>query len=227
MLFRSKHFNARETLDAAKKWVEFVEDGNKMLLAMAGAMSTAEIGISLSEMIRSGKIHAISCTAANLEEDIYNLLANKEYEMVPQYRDLSPEQEVELRDRGLNRVTDTCIPEDVMRHIDDKIVGYWLEANEKGESHFPAEYFFRLIKEGILDEHRQIPREHSWVIAAYETGIPIYTPGWEDCTLGNSFAAEVLYGRVKNVNVVRHGIEQMTHLVRWYLENTKIGRAHV
>ncbi|HXT58074.1 MAG TPA: deoxyhypusine synthase family protein, partial [Pirellulales bacterium] len=102
-----RHFNARETVDAAKAWKQHLEQGGKMLLAMAGAMSTAELGISLAKMIRAGKIHAISCTAANFEEDVFNLVAHDEYRMVPHYRDLSPDDEQQLRDDGFNRVTDT------------------------------------------------------------------------------------------------------------------------
>src|SRR5687767_40488 len=112
-----RHFNARETVDAARAWKRHLDDGGKMLLALAGAMSTAELGISLSRMIREGKVHAISCTAANFEEDIFNLVAHREYKMLPNYRDLSPDDELELRNAGFNRVTDTCIPETVIRHI--------------------------------------------------------------------------------------------------------------
>jgi deoxyhypusine synthase len=216
-----RHFNARETLDAAKSYVEFLGKGNKMFLAMAGAMSTGEIGIILARMIREGKVHAISCTAANLEEDIFNLVAHDEYKVIPNWRALSDEDEVQLLQEGFNRVTDTCIPETVMKHIDTKMVGYWKEAAERGESYFPCEYFYRLIEDGVLEKHRQIPREHSWLIAAYEEGIPVYSPGWEDSTMGNSFASEVIGGRVQSHNAVRHGTEQMEHLVRWYAENTK------
>ena len=216
-----KHFNARETLDAAKAWVKHVDSGDKMLLAMAGAMSTAELGISLAKMIRAGKVHAISCTAANLEEDIFNLVAHNDYKVVPHYRDLSPQDEIELRDEGFNRVTDTCIPETVMRKIENVLLEYWIEAGKKGESHFPYEYVFRLIEEGVLDTAREIPREHSWVIAAHEMGIPIYSPGWEDSTLGNIFTARVMEGKVKSHHVVRSGTEQFEHLINWYTENDK------
>jgi deoxyhypusine synthase len=216
-----KHFNARETLDAAKGWVKHVDDGGKMFLAMAGAMSTAELGISLAKMIRAGKIHAISCTAANLEEDIFNLVAHGDYKMVPNYRDLSPQDEEELRDAGFNRVTDTCIPETIMRKVENDLLTYWKEAGEKGESHFPYEYVFRLIEEGIVDASAEVPREHSWVIAAYEMGIPIYTPGWEDSTLGNIFTARVMEGKVKSHNAMRSGTEQFESLIHWYLENDK------
>jgi len=214
-----RHFNARELLDAARAYRKHVEGGGKMLLAMAGAMSTAELGISLAKMIRAGKVHAISCTAANLEEDFFNLVAHDEYKMVPNYRDLSPEDEVKLRDAGFNRVTDTCIPESVMRHLERNLLEYWVEAAEKGESYFPHEYFFRLIDEGRLQPHFQIPAENSWALAAKEMKIPIYAPGFEDSTLGNIFAARAFEGTVSSHSVVRSGTEQMESLVKWYLQN--------
>ncbi len=214
-----RHFNARETLDAARGWMRHLEGGGKMLLAMAGAMSTAELGISLARMIRAGKVHAISCTAANFEEDIFNLVAHNEYRMVPHYRDLSPDDEVALRNEGFNRVTDTCIPETVIRHIEGKLLSYWTEAADKGESYFPHEYFYRLIREGVIDAVRQIPREDSWVCAAYDAGIPVYTPGYEDSTLGNIFAARVMEGEVKSHAAIKSGTQQMQHLVEWYLAN--------
>lgn len=221
MEYHFRHFNARETLDCARSWRSFLESGGKMLLAMAGAMSTAELGRSLAPLIRAGKVHAISCTAANFEEDLFNLVAHREYKLVPHYRDLSPQDELALRDAGYNRVTDTCIPETVIRHLEHKLLGYWSEAAERGESYFPQEYFYRLIEDGTLEKLRQIPREHSWVWAAYETGIPVYTPGYEDSTLGNIFAARVLEGRVKSHQAIKGGTAQMEHLVRWYLEQVE------
>jgi len=109
------HFNARETLSAAKAYRKHLDGGGKMLVSLGGAMSTAELGISLARMIREDKVHAISCTGANLEEDVFNLVAHNEYRVVPNYRDLSPEGEQELLDAGFNRVTDTwrakaCFP---------------------------------------------------------------------------------------------------------------------
>lgn len=216
-----KHFNARETVDAAKGWIKHLEQGGKMFLAMAGAMSTGEIGIILAKMIRAGKVHGISCTAANLEEDIFNLVAHKDYALVPHYWHLSVKEEVALRDKGFNRVTDTCIPETVMRHIEGKFIDYCAEAAKKGESHFPAEYFYRMMDEGFLDNIMQIPREHSWLIAAHEMNIPVYSPGWEDSTLGNIFTARTMEGKIKSHSAIRHGTEQFEHLIKWYLEQDK------
>lgn len=220
------HFNARETVAAARAYRQHLDEGGKMLVALAGAMSTAELGISLAEMIRQDKVHAISCTAANLEEDIFNLLAHDEYRMTPNYRDLNPADELQLRDEGFNRVTDTCIPETIMRHLEARLEGLWQKAADSGQPYFPFEFFYELLREGSLDEHMQARREDSWVVAAYEKNLPIYSPGFEDSTLGNIFAARVMQGRVKNHLAVRTGTEQMEHLVRWYLEqdaSSKIG----
>jgi len=217
------HFNAREVVDAARGWRELIDDGGEMLLAMAGAMSTGELGISLAEMIRRGKVHAVSCTAANLEEDVFNLFAHRDYEMVPHYRNLTPDDERALRNRGLNRVTDTCIPETVMRHTQSILMDMWKEAAERGEAAFPWEYVCRLLDREDLEEHYEIPRENSWVIAAKEKGIPVYSPGWEDSTLGNIFTAGVMRGTISSHRAVRSGTEQLEHLARWYRERADNG----
>jgi len=216
-----RHFNARETLDAARAFCRHVDGGGKMLLAMAGAMSTAEIGISLARMIRAGKVHAISCTAANLEEDLFNLLAHDEYEMLPGYLDLSPEQELDLRDRGFNRVTDTGIPETVFRHLESEFIDACKRLAEAGERRFPAEVFKELLLSGRLAPHYQIPPEHSWFLAAAEQGIPVYNPGFEDSTLGNIFTARVMQGELPHHQMLKSGTEQMERLAGWYRETDR------
>jgi len=217
-----RHFNAAAVLDAAQGWVEYLKKGNKMFLAMAGALSTGEIGISLSEMIRQGKVHGISCTAANLEEDIFNLVAHTHYKRVADYRDLSPQDELELKDRHLNRVTDTCIPEEeAIRRVAHRLYPLWEEADRAGKRFFPHEYFYQLIRRGALKEFYEIDPRNSWVIAACEKDIPIFTPGWEDSTLANGVVAEYKSGRFRGLDFIKSGLEQMSFLIDWYLENTR------
>jgi deoxyhypusine synthase len=208
-----RHFNARETLDAARAYRDHLFGGGQMLVALAGAMSTAELGISLARMIREGKVHAISCTAANLEEDVFNLVAHDEYEMLPNYRDLSPVAEARLRDRGFNRVTDTAIPETVFRHLEREFIEECRRAQAAGVRYFPYEIFKRILLDGRLERHFQIPREHSWLLAACEAGIPVYSPGFEDSTLGNIFAARVIQGELPDHLM----------LVGWYREHDAKG----
>jgi deoxyhypusine synthase len=217
-----RHFNARETVAAAKAYKHFIEhDRGTMMVSLAGAMSTAEIGVSLAEMIRAGKVHAISCTAANLEEDLFNLFAHDEYKVIDNWRALSVQDEVDLRDAGFNRVTDTCIPETVMKHMQSRLVKYWSKAASENKSYFPYEYMFMLLDEPDLKQHYKIPPEHSWMIAAKQAGIPVFSPGIEDSTLGNMFTARVMDGTVASHHALKSGTQQLAKLVEWYRESSK------
>ncbi len=217
-----RHFNAATTVEAAREYRRQVEEeGARMMVALAGAMSTAELGRSLAEMIRQGKVHAISCTGANLEEDVFNLIAHEHYERIPNWRELSPEQEQELLDRHLNRVTDTCIPEEeAMRRLEDAVLARWEAADRAGDSRFPHRYLYDAIREGDLEEHYQIDPADSWMVAAARRDLPLYVPGWEDSTLGNFLASHVMDGSLSTPRVVRSGIEYMTHLAGWYQETS-------
>ena len=214
-----RHFNAAALVDAAEAYKAHVEAGKPMLVTLAGAMSTAELGLSLAEMIRQGKVHAICCTGANLEEDLFNLVAHDHYERVPHYRTLSKADELALYERHMNRVTDTCIPEhEAMRRIEDAVLAEWEAADRDGRRHFPHEFMYRLIRSGVLKDSYQIDPKDSWLVAAAERDLPIIVPGWEDSTLGNMYAAHIMGGDVKNVHTVRTGIEYMIELARWYMD---------
>lgn len=214
-----RHFNAREVVDAAQAYEAHIDGGGRMLVAMAGAMSTGEFGISLARMIRAGKVHAISCTGANLEEDVFNLLAGGEYEIIESWRSLSAEDEQALFERGMNRVTDTCIPETVMRHVEGRLVERWRAAAAAGERRSPAEFLFEVLDDPELVAYYQADPRDSWMLAAKEAKIPVFAPGWEDSTTGNIFAANVMAGRVPHHGCVMTGTEQFQRLVEWYEEN--------
>src|SRR6202167_3223621 len=212
-----RHFNAATLLDAAKGYETHVKAGGKMLVTLAGAMSTAELGISLAEMIRRDKVHAIVCTGANLEEDVFNLVAHDYYERVPDYRQLTASDEEALLARHMNRVTDTCIPEmEAMRRIEKIVLEEWVAADRAGKRHFPHEFMYKILRGGKLKKWYQVDPRNSWLLAACEKDLPIIVPGWEDSTLGNMFAAHVITGVVKNVHTVRSGVEYMAELARWY-----------
>ena len=217
-----RHFNAATLMDAAKAYEAHLRQGGKMLVAMAGAMSTAELGITLADMIRRNKVHAVVCTGANLEEDIFNLVAHDFYERVPHYRTLAARDEKALLDRHMNRVTDTCIPEmEAMRRIEKVVLKEWIRADRAGERHFPHEFMYRILRSGQLERHYQIDPRHSWMLAASEKNLPMWVPGWEDATLGNMYAAHCLNGDVRNVHTVRTGIEYMMTLAGWYTKTAR------
>lgn len=214
-----KHFNAATVIDAAKGYKAHKAKNGKMMVTLAGAMSTAEIGISFAEMIRQGHVDIISCTGANLEEDLMNLVAHKSYKRVPNYRDLSPEDEAALLAEGYNRVTDTCIPEEeAFRRLEKHILKMWSSAETKGERYFPHEYMYQTLLAGELEQYYEIDPKNSWMLAAAEKNIPIVVPGWEDSTMGNIFASYCMQNELKP-STMKSGIEYMTWLANWYQEN--------
>ncbi len=217
-----RHFNAAALVDAAEAYNKLLADGGKMFVTIAGAMSTAELGLSLAEMIRRDKIHGICCTGANLEEDVFNLVAHNFYERVPGYRDLTPADEAALLARHMNRVTDTCIPEmEAMRRIENEVLAEWVKADKAGERWFPHQFMYKILLSGGLKQSYQIDPKDSWLLAAAEKNLPMFVPGWEDATLGNMYAGHCITGDVKKVHTVRTGIEYMMELAEWYTETTK------
>ena len=217
-----RHFNAAALVDAANGYVAHLDGSGRMMVCLAGAMSTAELGLSFAEMIRQDKVHLITCTGANLEEDVFNLVAHDYYERVPHYRQLSPADEEGLLNRHLNRVTDTCIPEgEAMRRMEKAMLEVWTAADKKGERFYPHEFFYEVLRSGKYEKYYQIDPKDSWMLAAAEKNLPIVVPGWEDSTLGNMYAAAVIRGDVKNVHTVRTGIEYMTWLADFYTRTTQ------
>lgn len=216
-----KHFNAASLVDAAVGYKKHLTEGKKMMITLAGAMSTAELGKSLAEMIRQDKVQIISCTGANLEEDIMNLVAHSHYKRVPEYRDLTPQQEWDLLEKGLNRVTDTCIPEEeAFRRLQQHIFKIWKDAETNGERYFPHEFMYKMLLSGVLEQYYEIDPKDSWMLAAAQKNLPIVVPGWEDSTMGNIFASYCLKGELK-ASTMKSGIEYMTFLADWYTNNAE------
>lgn len=214
-----RHFNAAALREAATAYRKHLEEGGIMFMTLAGAMSTAELGISLAEMIRKGKVVAISCTGANLEEDLFNAVAHNFYKRIPNYRDLTPQQEKDLCDNNMNRVTDTCIPEEeAMRLVGGFVIAEWEKAQAEKKSYFPHEYLYKVVLNPEFQKLFHIPKENSWMLAAAEKNIPIYVPGWEDSTLGNFFVAHRLKTGLE-FSVMKGGLQYMEHISKWYTDN--------
>ena len=206
-----QHFNAGQLSRCTRSLIEFSNSGGKLVIALAGAMSTAQIGRSLAPVILAGKVHSISCTGANLEEDLFLLLAGDKYETVEDWRSQSAMEDYELNLRGMNRVTDVCIPEDAaIRRVESMILEIWKE-----EPRLPHEHLYALLERIELG-----PRsENSWLLAAKQMNIPILVPGWEDSTLGNLFAAACVRGDL-TPDMVRSGVHYMIDFSDWYKSQT-------
>jgi deoxyhypusine synthase len=173
-------------------------------------------------MIRQNKVHAITCTGANLEEDLFNLVARSKYERIPNYRELSPQAEEDLMRRHLNRVTDTCIPEEyAIRRIEKAVIEEWISAAGKKERFFPHEFLFKILKDCRLKQFYEIDPVDSWMMAAAQKDLPMFVPGWEDSTLGNIYAARCITGEISDLQTVRSGVEYMIALAAWYRRDAK------
>jgi deoxyhypusine synthase len=223
MLRHYKHFNAAALVDAAREYEYQLKAGKKMMITLAGAMSTAELGKSLAEMIRQEKVHIITCTGANMEEDIFNLVAHDHYKRIPDYRDLTPTDEQDLLNSHLNRVTDTCIPEDeAIRRIESHLLKRWGKAKSEQARYFPHEYMYEILLSDDLKKYYEINPIDSWLLAAADKNLPIIVPGWEDSTCGNIFAAHCIEG-ILEPSVTKSGIEYMILLADWYQKNSDPG----
>jgi len=213
-----RHFNAGALSDCIESIRTFLDDDGRLMITLAGAMSTAEIGKTLAPAIRSQKVHAICCTGANLEEDLFNLIARSDYERIPNWRDFSASDDLDLHERGLNRVTDVAIPEqEAIRYVEKQMLDLWKDAEAAGDRRFPHEYIYDLLLHGDLDFDGD-PNE-SWLMAAADANLPIFTPGWEDSTLGNILVARVIDLTLSSQDIVLSGLHAMQALADWYRED--------
>jgi deoxyhypusine synthase len=205
-----RHFNAGELRRCIDSLQSFLIEG-RLMVTLAGAMSTAEIGRSLAPAIRAGKIHAICCTGANLEEDLFNLVAHSHYGTVEDWRSLSAEDESQLE----NRITNRTLPEsEAIRKVESQLISLW----KSSDGRLPHEFLYELIQNIEYDAD---PAD-SWLLAAAELDLPLFVPGWEDSTLGNIFAARVMDGSV-SIDAVLSGTHYMVALADWIREHPRNG----
>lgn len=223
------HCNGGATLEAALWLKNHLKKGGKLMVTIAGALSSFQVGIMLAELIRKNKVHLISATGANHEESYYRYVAHSHYAYIPRYTELTPEQEAELRDAGLRRITDTFLPEDEsVRIMEPHLLRMWQEAEKKGQGFFPHEYFRRLFSEKLIQPDPEANPNDCWAYAAYQKKIPIVIPGFEDSTMGNIFASYCYDGKHKkkgiptvNRSVMKSGLDYFHLMYDWYLEESK------
>ena len=224
-----RHCNGGSTLQAALWLKEHLANGGKIVVTVSGALSSFQVGVTLAELIRQNKVHLVSATAANHEESYYRYVAHSHYAYIPRYTELTPEQEAELRDTGLRRITDTFLPEDEsVRIMEPHLLKMWKDAQKKGQSFFPHEYFRRLFSEGLIKPDPMANPKDCWALAAYEKNIPIVIPGFEDSTMGNIFASYTYGGKyrtdggpVLDPRIMKTGLEYFTWMYDWYMKESK------
>lgn len=217
-----RHFNAAETLAAARAYKAFIEDGGAIVVALAGAMSTAEIGAILARMIRAQKVHAICSTAANIEEDLYALLARPDYKSHLPWRGFTSAHDLQLRDEGYNRVTDTAIPESAIDTATDFLRPLWQAAARERVRRFSYEWFYDVVRTEIPRERYRGEESESWLLAAAECDLPLFCPGFEDSSTASMMVADMISFRL-DAHVMRSGTEELERFARWYLTQSNSG----
>ena len=209
-------FNAGELSKMSASLLKHVESGGRLFITLAGAMSTAGIGKLLAPMIRKGYVSGISCTGANLEEDVFRMMASPHYTSIENWRALSPQDDEELFNNNMNRVTDVCIPEkEAIRALESHLLDAWQAASSAELRQLPHLYFYDILRDDELVNSAKGDTDASWVLAATEANLPVFVPGWEDSTMGNIFAARSMEEEVDS-DCVLSGIEYMKDLATWY-----------
>src|ERR1700734_1635218 len=204
-----KNFNSRATRDATISYWKHVEGGGKMFWAMAGAMSSAQLGISLAPAIRAGLIHGFSVTGANLEESLFRLVAHHSYKDFPEYRYFTKDDDTKILEQRMRRVTDTSIPEDeAFRAVEKYIVPMWMDATKTQNRRFWHEHFYEVTQKFDRNLYEGNPDE-CWLLAAAKAKLPMVVPGHEDSTFGNIFASYVKTGECK-ASILKSGMEYMS-----------------
>ncbi|MBI5621424.1 deoxyhypusine synthase family protein [Candidatus Falkowbacteria bacterium] len=224
-----RHCNGGATVQSALWLKNHLAHGGKLVVTLAGALSSFQVGIMLAELIRKNKVHLISATGANHEESYYRYVAHSHYAYIPRYTELTPRQEAELRDAGLRRITDTFLPEDEsVRIMEPHLLKMWQQAERQGKRYFPHEYFRRLFSTKLISPDRRANPADCWAYAAYQKNIPIVVPGFEDSTMGNIFSSYTYAGphkpkgdTVVSSNVMKSGLEYFHLLYDWYLKESK------
>jgi deoxyhypusine synthase len=217
VLTHYRNFNARQTRDAVVAYWRHVSRGGRMFWAVAGAMSSAQLGLSLAPAIRAGLVHGLSVTGANLEESLFRLVAHQGYRDIPEYRYLTKRDDARILEQRMRRVTDTTIPEDeAFRAVERIVLPMWERASTRGERRFWHEWFYELV-EAVDPAAYQGDPEACWLLAAARARLPLVVPGYEDSTFGNIFASHVKAGRC-DAGIVKSGIEYMADFYDRYEE---------
>ncbi|GGB11299.1 deoxyhypusine synthase [Brucella endophytica] len=216
------HFNAGALKRAILDYHRHVSAGGKMFWALAGALSTARLGIVLAPAIRNGLIHGLSVTGANIEESLLQMIVGEKYKFDWDYRYLKLEDDANYEAQGMARVTDTLIPKEAFDVVGEMLKSRWLSTQSASGRRFWHDYFYDVAhQEGGKSAYGKRPNE-CWLLAAAEQDIPIMVGGHADSSYGNYFAS-LCYRREISPNIVKSDIEYMVSFFDIYQDTLAPG----
>ena len=69
---------------------------------------------------------------------------------IDNWRELRAEDDYDLKLKGMNRITDVAIPEELIKILEEPLLSLWEEAEAVGDRRFPHEFIYDLILHGEL-----------------------------------------------------------------------------
>lgn len=144
-----------------------------VILCLAGSLVSAGLKGVILDMVRNRMVDAIVSTGANIvDQDFFEALGFKHWIGSPTLNDNH------LRELHIDRIYDTLIDEDDLRHCDDTIgkIAESLERRPYSSREFIAEMGRYLVENDLGKD--------SIVRSAYELGVPIFCPAFSDCSAG-------------------------------------------
>lgn len=160
-----------------------LQDDCAVILTLAGSLVSAGQGLIVHDLIRKGLVDVVVATGANIvDQDFFEALGHRHYQGDPKADDEA------LRQLWIDRIYDTYIDEEELRHTDYTIaeIADGLEPRPYSSREFIWHMGRYLVERGL--------GEKSIVRAAYEEGVPIFVPAFSDSSAGFG----LVYHQVKN-----------------------------
>lgn len=161
--------------DGAATLAAMVEDPDcTVFLTISGAMTVAQMGWVICDMIDTDMVQYIASTGALMAHGLVQSVGLKHYKHNPAVNDTV------LARQSLNRITDTLEPETNLDHVADVV--HTVLANISGRRHVSSHEINRLIGRYLAQHY---PHDRGILKSAYEKNVPVVVPAFIDSELGN------------------------------------------
>lgn len=176
---------------------KILEDDVTVGMSLTGALTPAGLGISsLIPLIAYGFIDWIVSTGANLYHDIHFGIGLDLYQGTHQVNDIV------LRQEGIIRIYDIFFDYEVLLST-DAFFQQIITAPEFQREMSTAEFHY-LAGRYVYEREKALGLgTRSLLSAAYQYGVPIYTPSPGDSSIGMNIAAKALEGNSLKIDVSR------------------------
>lgn len=167
---KSGVFSAGRVAKAVEIYCEMLKAGSTIFMGVGGAMVPGGLRQVLTQTINEGLVNVFVTTGANVTHDLIEAFGGYHA------RGDALVSDAELRDRGISRIFDVYVPQQVFELFEDRIQPMFAEVTKEGARMSSAELLRRIGSR--LDD------KNSFVKAAASKGVPIFCPAIADSILG-------------------------------------------